>query len=311
VGVPAEAAPRYIPLTFIAQCPLAKVSIGLPFHNAARTLWAAIQSVFCQTFEEWELILVDDGSTDGSAEIAARTNDPRVRLVRDGKNLGLAYRLNQIAAMASAGCLARMDADDVMHPDRIRTQVEALERMPDISVLGSAAFVIDEANQVIGLRGGGSPDFRPDSVLRGCPLIHPTVIGRTGWFRCNPYDGRYIRAEDHELWCRVCVSSQFGRLPMPLLFYRDSPAIRKTLRSYKTQRMIFRTYGPGRVGVARAAAEVSKSYAKSAVITGAALLRLSGAVWRRRNWPLSDEARLSAEQLLAAVLQTRVPCQGR
>jgi glycosyltransferase involved in cell wall biosynthesis len=291
------------------HCPPAKVSIGLPFHNSARTLWPAIQSVFCQTLEEWELILVDDGSTDGSVEIAARAKDPRVRLVRNRENRGLAHRLNQIAALASAGYLARMDADDVMHPDRIRTQFEALESMPEIPVLGAAAFVIDDANQVIGLRGGGPPDFRPASVLRGCPLIHPTVIGRTGWFRSNPYDGRYVRAEDHELWCRVCVSSRLARLNTPLLFYRDTPAMRKTLKSYKTQRMIFRSYGPVRVGVAGAAAEVSKSYAKSAVVAGATLLGLSGAVWRRRNWPLSDKARLSAEQILADVLQTKVPCQ--
>jgi glycosyltransferase involved in cell wall biosynthesis len=286
----------------------ATVTIGLPFYNAAATLWAAIQSVYCQTFTDWVLILVDDGSRDGSFDIAARAKDPRIFVLRDGENRGLSCRLNQLAAMASTEYLARMDADDLMHPERIEKQVREMERSPAIDVLGSAAFVIDGSNRVVGIRGAGEADFRPSTVVRGSPLIHPTVFGRSAWFRENPYDGRYVRAEDRELWCRASTSDRFGRLSEPLLFYRDIPEVRKTLRSYKTERMILKKYGPERIGFAGAAVEVCKSYAKAAVVAGSGVVHLSGTIWARRNQPVRESARRAAEDVLRNVLNTSVPC---
>jgi glycosyltransferase involved in cell wall biosynthesis len=287
-----------------------KVTIGLPFRNAENTLWAAIQSVFCQTSSDWELILADDGSVDGSYEVAERARDPRVKLVRDGENRGLSYRLNQIAALASAPHLARMDADDVMHPERIAIQMERLERSPELSVLGSAAYVIDGRNRVVGVRGVREPDFRPASVLRGSPLIHPTVIGRTAWFRENPYDGRFVRAEDHELWCRVCDTGRLGRADEPLLFYRDIPSIAKTLAGYKTERMIFRVHGPRKIGITGAVAETCKSYVKTAVVASSGILRVTGPIWAHRNRRLPEDARRSAEAVLERVLRTDVPVRA-
>ena len=99
------------------------VSIGLPFFNAGRMLTAALQSIFAQSLEDWELILLDDGSSDKSLHLAASIQDLRVRLFSDGRNRGLSYRLNQSALLARGKYLARMDADDVMHPDRLRRQI--------------------------------------------------------------------------------------------------------------------------------------------------------------------------------------------
>src|SRR5512138_427624 len=102
------------------------VSIGIPFYNPGRAFEKAVRSVFSQTHADWELILMDDGSSDGSLELARSITDPRVRVLSDGANRGLCARLNQIAREARHGLLCRMDADDVMHPDRLHRQVEEL-----------------------------------------------------------------------------------------------------------------------------------------------------------------------------------------
>src|SRR4051812_7590490 len=94
-------------------------SIGIPFMNNERELALAIRSVFAQTFEDWELLLCDDGSTDGSLELARSIEDPRVRVLTDGANRGLPARLNELARASTADIVVRMDADDVMLPTRL------------------------------------------------------------------------------------------------------------------------------------------------------------------------------------------------
>jgi len=99
------------------------VSVGIPFLNPGPYLDLAVRSVFAQTYPNWELILVDDGSTDGSYERATAIQDPRVRVLRDGQNKGLPARLNEIVRLAKGELVARMDADDAMHPLRLAKQV--------------------------------------------------------------------------------------------------------------------------------------------------------------------------------------------
>ena len=89
------------------------ITIGIPFYNAEAYLADAIRSVFAQTYEDWELILIDDGSTDNSLAIARSVDDPRVRVYSDGKNKKLASRLNELTQLATYEFIARMDADDV------------------------------------------------------------------------------------------------------------------------------------------------------------------------------------------------------
>ena len=120
------------------------ITVGLPFFNNRRTLPDAIRSIFAQSLNDWELLLVDDGSTDGSLEFARAIRDPRVRLVCDGSNRKLAARLNQIAELAPSEFIARMDADDLMHPNRLRRQIELFRGQPGLDVVGTAAFTIDE-----------------------------------------------------------------------------------------------------------------------------------------------------------------------
>ena len=95
------------------------VTIGIPIFNAEATLLETVQSVISQTVRDWELILIDDGSRDGSLAIANSIQDPRIRVLSDGVNKGLPARLNQIVDEAKYDLIMRMDADDLMHPQRL------------------------------------------------------------------------------------------------------------------------------------------------------------------------------------------------
>lgn len=194
------------------------ISVGIPFFNAKRFLSKAIESVNNQSYQNWELLLIDDGSTDGSLEIAKKfqQKDPRIKVFHDGKNKGLGARLNEFAALSNGEYIARMDADDIMHPKRLETQLQILKDNPNIDVLGTNAYVIDENNLVFGMR------YREHSGLTKVEhFIHPTIMGKKQWFLDNPYDEKAIRIEDAELWYRTKQFSNFMMTNEPLLFYRE------------------------------------------------------------------------------------------
>ena len=106
---------------------LPSLTIGIPFFNAEATLLDAVRSVFAQTHQDWELLLVDDGSTDRSLELARSIDDPRVRVYSDGRNKRLAARLNEISRLARFDHVARMDADDVCLPERLARRPDSLK----------------------------------------------------------------------------------------------------------------------------------------------------------------------------------------
>lgn len=193
------------------------VTIGIPFFNDSRYLDMAIRSVFNQSYQNWILILIDDGSTDGSLDIAYKySEDPRVKVVSDGLNKKLPARLNQLIDFTETKYFARMDADDIMHPERLATQLAILEKNPDIDVLGSNAYTIDENNKITGLRKPAS-----DSLITVSSFIHPSVMAKTSWYKSNKYDEDAIRVEDAVLWHSTRQHSVFKEASQPLLFYRE------------------------------------------------------------------------------------------
>ena len=130
---------------------------------------------------------------------------------------------------------ARMDADDIMYVTRIEEQVSFLESHPDIDVLGCSIMTIDNNNLIV---GSGS------SYGKVSGFVHPTVMGKTQWFKNNQYRKWALRAEDAELWCRTSSTSHFWSLEKPLLFYREFgvPTLKKTLQSLFTLLKIYSNY---------------------------------------------------------------------
>ncbi|WP_418263901.1 glycosyltransferase family 2 protein [Flavobacterium faecale] len=217
------------------------VSIGIPIYNAEKYLHDTIQSVINQSYTNWELILVDDGSTDDSLVIANAFEDSRIRIISDGTNKGLVYRLNQLSNIARGVYYARMDADDIMHPERIVRQVKILEFFPEIDVLGTNAYSINENNLVTGIRLQYSNCERLRKVQG---FIHPTVMAKTSWFLANPYDANAIRIEDTELWYRTRMKYNFQILVEPLLFYREfgEDYYRKYFNGFKAMIYVLKKY---------------------------------------------------------------------
>lgn len=287
----------------------ARVTIGLPFHNAERTLGDAVRSIFAQTLADWRLLLVDDGSNDRSLEIACGIREPRVFVLSDGANRGLAQRLNQITELAESEFVARMDADDLMHPDRLRRQISFFEEFPNTDVVGTATYTIDAHSFPVGRRGDRPVDARISSVLERAMLIHPTMMARRAWLRKNPYSVEYPRAEDYELWCRVCRYARIANIATPLLFYREGVPLnlRAYLQTCQSSRRIVRRYGPATIGRTATVALVVKTALKECVYRLARPRRLQFALLRRRSAPLTVEEQAAASRIIASILATPVP----
>lgn len=214
------------------------VTIAIPVFNGEKHVSDAIKSVLSQTYTNWELFIIDDGSKDRTLEIVSQFNDARIKLISDGFNKGLSSRLNQSIDLANGSLYARMDADDIMIPQRIEKQVIYMINHPECDVVGSSAYIIDGNNRVTAIRMGNRfKEVGFISVLKFGGFMHPTVLGRTKWFKIHNYDVNAERYEDIELWLRTADQSHFGYIIEPLLFYREygdqSSKVEKTLLGYR------------------------------------------------------------------------------
>lgn len=202
------------------------LSVVMSVHNDAPFLSAAVASVRRQTFGDFEFLIVDDGSTDGSSAIldAAAAADPRIRVLRQD-NRGLIASLNRLVAEARAPLLARMDGDDICRPERFARQLAFLAAHPDHGVVGTWATCIDAAGNRIG-NCGERPETHEGMIanLRDGPLFcHPSVIMRTDLVRAaGGYHAAFAHAEDYDLWLRLSGRTRFHNLTERLILYRHS-----------------------------------------------------------------------------------------
>jgi glycosyltransferase involved in cell wall biosynthesis len=211
-----------------------EVSVLLPVRDGARTLALAMVSVLEQSFGDFELLVLDDGSVDASPDIALGFGDPRVRLLRDGRKLNLAARLNQGIDAAAGRYIARMDADDVCFPDRFARQVARLNAESALDLVGCRALIFDNSGVATGL----FPHRLSHEALCAQPwngfyLAHPSWMGRSNWFRRHRYRSpELVRSQDQELLLRAYTDSRFAVLDEILLGYRMGPvALRNILLS--------------------------------------------------------------------------------
>ena len=207
-----------------------RISVLLPFHNAAATLDAAISSIVEQTFTDWELLLIDNASTDDSSAIAKRwaASDDRIRLITE-PNIGIAHALNTGLAQVQGRYIARMDADDISHPERFAKQVEYMDQHPEVGVLGTRTVFSTSVEKSSGMRWFTqwqnailTPHDHYVKRFVDAPLAHPTVLFRRELVEQHGgYDNGPL-PEDHELWLRwMDARVRFAKLPEELLTWND------------------------------------------------------------------------------------------
>lgn len=207
-----------------------KVSVLLPYHSAAATIDGAVASIVAQTFSEWELLLIDNACTDESTSIALRwaDRDPRIQLLREPR-IGIAHALNNGLAQAKSHYIARMDADDVSHPERLAKQLAYLEAHPDIGVLGTRTSFTSTVGESRGMQAFVewqnailTPHEHFVKRFVDAPLAHPTVMFRRELVEQHGgYDTGQL-PEDHELWLRwMDAGVRFAKLPEALLTWND------------------------------------------------------------------------------------------
>lgn len=202
------------------------VSVIMPVYNAGEFLVEAINSVLNQTYPHFEILTVNDGSTDNSLEILRRLakRDKRVKVYSQKKNMGLSFAANLGIQKSKGTFLARFDADDIMPEDRLEKQVEYLLENPDIVVVGGQCEMIDENGKFIGIKKFPIHDheirkmiFFAMSLQAGSMMINRKFIPKAFKF----YTSKYRYAEDHELLFKLLQFGTVMNLPNILLYYRQ------------------------------------------------------------------------------------------
>jgi glycosyltransferase involved in cell wall biosynthesis len=267
------------------------VTVGIPCYNVERFIGFAIRSVLNQTYTHFELIITDDGSTDGTVEVIKQFNDPRIQLLVDGENHGISYRLNQQIDLAQGEYFVRMDGDDVMFPNRIEEQVRYLQEHPDVSVVSSQAIVMDDENKILGRRGVSNEvqQLTLDKWKKGGALNHPTVAGRIAFFKKYRYREEYKGVEDCDLWMRSCSHDKLVVLPCPLMFYRDPYTFKLStylFRHKQKRRLCKYAHAEGVITTSEYINMMINSYIKGVLSGTLSLLNLDALMIKRRNTPI-------------------------
>lgn len=219
------------------------VTIGISFYNAEDYLSDAIKSILVQTYSDWELILIDDGSTDKSLLIAQAfaKSDKRIRVLSDGKNRKLAARLNQIIDESSCDYIARMDADDLIAINRLEKQVSFLEENKKFDLVSTGILSVKNDLSLVGYRGSESNKVLSldDAVLGKTGIIHASILARKSWYIRNRYNEDLKIAQDYALWLNAYLNNDLkvGFIEDPLYFYREEQNVKlnKLLTAYTTQ----------------------------------------------------------------------------
>jgi len=218
----------------VAGVPVPRVTVLLAVCNGEPYLGDAIRSVLAQTFRDFELLVIDDASSDGSPATLAAFRDPRLRVVRNDQNLGLTRSLNRGLALTESEYVARLDADDLSFPKRLERQVAFLDAHPDVGVVGAQGIPVDVRGRRLARvgwwhrewrrpRGGAAFDWYR---MFDTPFIHSSVMFRRALVRdeLGGYDESFLLSQDAELWMRAARRTRLANLDTALVAMRISPS---------------------------------------------------------------------------------------
>ena len=209
-----------------------EISVVLPTYNGQQYLGVAIESILNQSFTDLELLIIDDGSSDGSLAIASMYSDPRVRILRNAVNLGLPQALNVGISQTHAELIARHDQDDIAEPQRLARQFDFLSHHSHVGLLGTWARVITGGQDGLGANSREHRHPERDSELRwrllwNSPFVHSTIMmRREAFLRAGGYTSSQDRSipEDYDLWVRMSRVCSMANIPEFLQTYRETPS---------------------------------------------------------------------------------------
>ena len=201
-----------------------QISVIMSVYNGEDHVENAIKSILSQSYSNFEFIIVNDGSTDNTAQILSNSTDPRIRILTNDKTIGLTKCLNRAASIAKGVFIARMDADDISIPHRFETQIAFLEKNQDHALVGTAFYKIDESGKILELV---NPKFKNSDIKlhinKQNQFGHGSVMMRQKVFlEMEGYNEKFKYAQDYDLWLRISEKHKFANIPEPLYCWRKT-----------------------------------------------------------------------------------------
>lgn len=199
-----------------------KVTVLMPVYNAEKFLHSAIESILSQSFKDFDLLIIDDGSTDSSYSIIHSFNDSRIQYLKNEQNVGIVDTLNKGLDMIASSYIVRMDSDDWAYPNRIEKQVAFMDQHPKIAISGTSIQKFNENRNLKIINVKTDPQDIKTQLLFDNALMHPTVIMRNSVLNQSNYryNNEHIAMEDFGLWQNVSLKHELGNLSDVLLKYR-------------------------------------------------------------------------------------------
>lgn len=197
-----------------------KISAVMSVFNNEKYVQESIESVLNQTFKDFEFIIVNDGCTDQTGEILKKyEQNSQIKIIENKKNIGLTKSLNKALKVAMGKYIARQDADDISLPERFKKQVEFLENNPEIKILGTFAYGINDTGEI--LREDTAPISSAvikKNLIKNNSFIHPSVMIRKDILnKVGPYNEKFETTQDYELWFRILKVAKGANLPLFLI----------------------------------------------------------------------------------------------
>ncbi|MFQ1829776.1 glycosyltransferase family 2 protein [Aeromonas caviae] len=217
------------------------ITVGIPVYNAEKYISNAIDSILNQTHKNLELLIIDDGSTDNSMSIVNSYSDPRLKILSDGINRKLPYRLNQIIDLAQGEFIMRMDADDFCTENRIEKLLEEFSRDPSLDVVFSRICSVTNEGVVNGIHGRvrAYPICVKDLLRGNTGFPHASLMARKSWYYRNRYNISTMLCEDYELYLNAILKDDFrvSLISDVLYYYREenNVSFKRTAVAYKGQ----------------------------------------------------------------------------
>ena len=203
-------------------------------YNGQPYVKEAVKSILNQSYKNFEFIIVNDASTDGTLKYLKSLKDKRIKIINNPKNLGLAASLNKAIRQSKGVYIARMDADDICLPNRLASQLGYLEHNPDVSLCGCWVDLINNNGKVIGEKKYPIGDRQIKKALKWYqPIVHPTFFAKSEFYKqLNGYNENFDYAEDYELLARSIKKYKLANIPEKLLLWRlaDDRRSRKSMK---------------------------------------------------------------------------------